>query len=90
MAPSNNNNNNNPNDTLKDFIARNPAARYTFDSERDAPQSEICREGRDRECILLQMTSKQLFAAMQENGFFCALPMDPTRTHMECTPIPKS
>lgn len=25
-----------------------PDTRYTFDSERDAPQSEICREGRDK------------------------------------------
>ncbi|KAI0035746.1 hypothetical protein K488DRAFT_42701, partial [Vararia minispora EC-137] len=64
---------------------------YTFDSERDAPQSELCRKGttEGRECILLQMHSKKLFEAMQAQGFFCALPMDPSRTHMECEPIPK-
>jgi len=77
---------------LESFIAKNPNARYTFDSERGAPQSEICREEgpKGRECIMLQMYSTQLFEAMQDNGFFCALPMDPTRTHMECTRIPKS
>ncbi|KAL0947380.1 hypothetical protein HGRIS_013496 [Hohenbuehelia grisea] len=77
---------------LKDFIAIDPNTRYTFDSERDAPQSEICRQGgpKGKECIILQMHSKRLFEAMQNHGFFCALPMDPTRTHMECTPIPKS
>ncbi|KAJ6606518.1 hypothetical protein DFH09DRAFT_1120459 [Mycena vulgaris] len=79
---------------LKAFIARAPAARYTFDSERDAPQSEICRrpssgDAAATECIVLQMHSKRLFEAMQNLGFFCALPMDPTGTHMECTPIPK-
>ena len=25
----------------------------------------------------------------QDQGFFCMLPIDPTRTHMECTRIPK-
>ncbi|OAD69106.1 hypothetical protein PHYBLDRAFT_67196 [Phycomyces blakesleeanus NRRL 1555(-)] len=26
----------------------------------------------------------EMFAEMQKLGFFCALPMDPTKTHMEC------
>ncbi|KAJ7470295.1 hypothetical protein FB451DRAFT_1253261 [Mycena latifolia] len=83
-------------DVLKAFISRAPGSRYTFDSERDAPQSELCRESASdgganlaRECIVLQMHSKRLFEAMQNLGFFCAMPMDPARTHMECTPIPK-
>ncbi|VDC00871.1 unnamed protein product [Peniophora sp. CBMAI 1063] len=77
---------------LKSFVQKAPSARYTFDSERDAPQSELCREekGKPNECIILQMHSKKLFEAMQSQGFFCALPIDPTRTHMECQPIPKS
>ncbi|KAJ7090265.1 hypothetical protein B0H15DRAFT_948777 [Mycena belliarum] len=81
---------------LTSFIARAPTSRYTFDSERDAPTSELCRQpdgagsGQlQKECIILQMHSKRLFAAMQNLGFFCAMPMDPARTHMECTPIPK-
>ncbi|KAJ7043212.1 hypothetical protein C8F04DRAFT_1390048 [Mycena alexandri] len=88
MAPKNPN----PDDVLKTFIARAPASRYTFDSERGAPESSICREegsNLSRECIVLQMQSKRLFEAMQNLGFFCALPMDPNRTYMECTPIPK-
>ncbi|KAF8184906.1 hypothetical protein K438DRAFT_1837074 [Mycena galopus ATCC 62051] len=82
----------NADDVLKAFVARAPTSRYTFDSERNAPQSEICREqdgAGAKECIVLQMHSKRLFEAMQNLGFFCALPMDPKRTHMECTPIPK-
>ncbi|TFL07707.1 hypothetical protein BDV98DRAFT_520829 [Pterulicium gracile] len=79
-------------EALRNFIAVNPSVVYTFDSERDAPESEICREQgpKGRECMILQMQSKQLFEAMQNHGFFCALPMDPSRTHMECKPIPKS
>ncbi|KIM87562.1 hypothetical protein PILCRDRAFT_815113 [Piloderma croceum F 1598] len=81
-----------PKKVLQSFIAKNPNALYTFDSERGAPQSEICREEGDkrRECIMLQMYSTKLFKAMQDQGFFCALPMDPARTHMECTRLPKS
>ncbi|KAJ7756885.1 hypothetical protein DFH07DRAFT_476885 [Mycena maculata] len=86
---------------LKAFVGRAPTSEYTFDSERDAPQSELCRapnnatsggvkgDAPGRDCIILQMQSKRLFEAMQDMGFFCAMPMDPSRTHMECTPIPK-
>jgi len=82
----------NSEDDLKSFISEDPDSRYTFDSERGARQSEICREGKEkgRKCIMLAMHSTEMFAAMQAQGFFCALPMDPTRTHMECRRIPKS
>jgi len=91
MSSNNNNNDYTPKEFLKQFISRDPHARYILDSERDASQSEICRQGkgRDKECMILQMTSRELFTAMQENGFFCALPMDPTRTYIQCNPIPK-
>ncbi|TBU32367.1 hypothetical protein BD311DRAFT_785871 [Dichomitus squalens] len=80
-----------PEKVLKEFITEDPDFAYTFDSERDAPQSELCREGKDkgRECIMLQMHSTRLFQAMQDQGFYCALPMDPTRTHIECKRLPK-
>ncbi|KAI5124347.1 hypothetical protein M0805_008954 [Coniferiporia weirii] len=80
-------------DTLKQFLAKAPNSKYTFDSERDAPQSELCRElegDRRRECIMIQMQSTKLFRAMQDSGFFCALPFDPAQTHIECTPKPQS
>jgi len=45
---------------------RDPNAHYIFDSERDASQSEICRQSKkNKECMILQMTSRELFAAMQ-------------------------
>ncbi|KAF9484871.1 hypothetical protein BDN70DRAFT_796700, partial [Pholiota conissans] len=70
------------------FLQHQPNKQYTFDSERGSEKSEICREG-DNECITLQMNAKRLFEAMQEQGFFCALPMDPGRTYMKCRPMPK-
>ena len=35
-----------------------PNSRYTFDSERDAPQSELCREGKEkgRKCIMVRLS----------------------------------
>jgi len=81
-----------PEEILKTFIKRSPAARYTFDSERDAPESELCRQpdGQvSKECMMIHMNSKRLFEAMQNLGFFCALPLNPGKTHMECVPIPK-
>jgi len=76
---------------LSSFISRDPKSKYTFDSERGSSQSELCREGgeKGKECIMLQMNAKRLFEAMQENGFYCALPMDPSQTFLECTPIPQ-
>ncbi|KAG6832697.1 hypothetical protein H0H92_012269 [Tricholoma furcatifolium] len=75
---------------LKSFIAHDPSADYTFDSEKDSRESEICRHGTPgRHCTTLQMNSQRLFQAMQDLGFFCALPRDPKRTHMECRPMPK-
>lgn len=81
-----------PEETLTSFIAVNPSAKYVFDSERGAPVSELCRglpNDAKRECIMIKMQSKQLLQAMQDHGFFCQLPQDPTKTFIECTPIPK-
>ncbi|KZT11420.1 uncharacterized protein LAESUDRAFT_755073 [Laetiporus sulphureus 93-53] len=83
----------NPEDELKAFVAEDPESRYTFSSPaRDAPETEICREGKDkgRKCISLHMHSTKMFAAMQAQGFFCALPIDPTRTEIECRRIPET
>ncbi|KDQ60643.1 hypothetical protein JAAARDRAFT_31607 [Jaapia argillacea MUCL 33604] len=82
----------NPERLLKDFIDQAPNASYTFDSERGAPESEICRDTKEKgmECRMIQMHATKLFEVMQDNGFFCALPMDPSRTHMECRRMPKS
>ncbi|KAF9792850.1 hypothetical protein BJ322DRAFT_79945 [Thelephora terrestris] len=81
-----------PEQQLKAFVEKTPQSKFTFDSERDSQESEICRKlGKDsKECITLRMNSKRLFESMQGLGFFCALPMDPSRTHMECIPVPKN
>jgi len=77
---------------LKEFIKDDPLSQYTFDSERGSSESELCREDtpNGRECIKLRMDAKKLFEAMQDQGFFCSLPMDPERTYMQCRPIPKN
>ncbi|KAI0763714.1 hypothetical protein BC629DRAFT_973855 [Irpex lacteus] len=80
-----------PEKVLEKFISEDPNSKYTFDSERGAPQSEVCREGQQlsRKCIQIQMHSTRLFQAMQDQGFFCALPQDPSQTHIKCQRIPK-
>jgi len=80
-----------PQSTVSEFVKEYPSATYTFDSKRDAPEAELCRHvdnGKPR-CIKVAMASKALFQRMQDLGFYCALPFDPAKTHMECTPIPK-
>ncbi|KIJ60648.1 hypothetical protein HYDPIDRAFT_116947 [Hydnomerulius pinastri MD-312] len=84
-------------ETLHSFISENQQAQYTFDSERGSSYSELCREGgeKGRQCIShhiaqLKMSSTELFEAMQGFGFFCALPSDPSRTHMVCNKVPQT
>ncbi|KAI0705852.1 hypothetical protein BC835DRAFT_348087 [Cytidiella melzeri] len=80
-----------PEKVLTKFIAEDPNSKYTFDSERGAPKSELCREGDklSRKCITMQMHSTRLFQAMQDQGFFCALPQDPAQTYIGCERIPR-
>ncbi|KAL1411054.1 hypothetical protein Q8F55_002001 [Vanrija albida] len=78
-----------------DFIKESPAARYTFDSRNTKddgrPTAELCRLRPDGgvSCIKLAVESAALFKSMQSLGFFCALPAEPHRTHMECNAIAK-
>ncbi|RSH93911.1 hypothetical protein EHS25_006563 [Saitozyma podzolica] len=76
-----------------DFVREAPSAKYTFDSRanREDPDAELCRYNPDggRSCIKLAMHSAALFKSMQALGFYCALPAEPTRTHMECNHIPR-
>ncbi|KAF9072930.1 hypothetical protein BDP27DRAFT_370965 [Rhodocollybia butyracea] len=77
-------------ETLQQFVSLRPNGQYTFDSERGASQSEICRDDpNNHECIKVRMNSKQMFEAMQSLGFYCALPIEPGKTYMECRPLPK-
>jgi hypothetical protein len=36
---------------------RDPNTPYTFDSERGASQSEICRQGKSKECIIVRLSA---------------------------------
>jgi len=35
---------------------RDPNAHYVFDSERDASQSEICRQSKNKECMIVRLS----------------------------------
>ncbi|WWD15620.1 hypothetical protein CI109_100042 [Kwoniella shandongensis] len=78
---------------VADFVNESPNARYVFDSRRngDKAETELCRvtpQG-GMSCIKVAVQSAALFKSMQGLGFYCALPAEPTRTHMECNRIPR-
>ncbi|KAG0748057.1 hypothetical protein G6F57_006348 [Rhizopus arrhizus] len=72
-------------DRLDSFVKIAPAAGYTIDQK----EQELCREGSNgqQECIKLNLEYTQMFSEMQKLGFFCALPMDPKKTFMECRKV---
>lgn len=54
------------------FTQKQPNAKYTFDSERGAPQSEICREEgpQGRECMMVRVPEQVVFCLSDvESGF---------------------
>ncbi|ODQ53220.1 hypothetical protein SAICODRAFT_19148 [Saitoella complicata NRRL Y-17804] len=71
---------------LDRFLNESPRSNYTFDSERDSDESTVCRRVSDGglSCVKLRLNSKQMFEQMQKFGYFCALPLDPSRTELEC------
>ncbi|WVN86685.1 uncharacterized protein L203_101857 [Cryptococcus depauperatus CBS 7841] len=79
--------------TVAQFIQESPGAKYYFDSRRndDLADTELCRMTANggKTCIKVVMQSAALFKSMQALGFYCALPAEPTRTHMECHRIPR-
>ncbi|KAL1746082.1 hypothetical protein HDZ31DRAFT_62534 [Schizophyllum fasciatum] len=74
-------------DALSKFVGQDPNATYTFDAPPDVPRAELCR---GKHCVTLDLYSTKMFECMQKLGFYCALPMEPGRTHMECRPLPKA
>lgn len=71
-------------------ICREPSSRQPENRQRvgDNTTGEQGKS-RQKDCLALEMYSTQLFAAMQNYGFYCALPSDPSRTHMVCRKLPK-
>ncbi|GAB5589022.1 hypothetical protein Unana1_03922 [Umbelopsis nana] len=67
---------------LDKFVQQAPAGDYNIDQDKH----RICLQlGNGQEkCVELNLEATQMFSQMQKLGFFCALPMDPTKTHMEC------
>ncbi|KAG2232139.1 hypothetical protein INT48_008881 [Thamnidium elegans] len=67
---------------LENFVKTAPGKEYRIDQK----EQTLCRDGLSgqRECVKLNLEYTQMFSEMQKLGFFCALPMDPTETYMEC------
>ncbi|KAL1930131.1 hypothetical protein VTP01DRAFT_1285 [Rhizomucor pusillus] len=67
---------------LDKFVEAAPQNSYNIDQYKQ----QLCRQlpGGQEECLKLNLEYSQMFSEMQKLGFFCALPMDPTKTHMEC------
>ncbi|ORY94853.1 hypothetical protein BCR43DRAFT_494703 [Syncephalastrum racemosum] len=83
MADANNSQDtNNELARLDKFVAAAPQNGYNLDQYKQ----QVCRQlpGNQEECLKLNLEYAQMFSEMQKLGFFCALPMDPTKTHMEC------
>ncbi|CAE6424039.1 unnamed protein product [Rhizoctonia solani] len=80
-----------PEETVKTFVKVAPGATYTFDGDRESKGAKLCRKkpGGGEDCIQVALAAKQLNITMQNMGYFCQLPFDPSQTHMECVPIPK-
>ncbi|CAE6527916.1 unnamed protein product [Rhizoctonia solani] len=80
-----------PEETVKAFVKIAPSATYAFDGDRESNSAQLCRKkpGGGQDCIRVAMAAKELNITMQNMGYFCQLPFDPSQTHMECFPIPK-
>ncbi|KAI9021531.1 hypothetical protein CLU79DRAFT_753701 [Phycomyces nitens] len=67
---------------LNAFVAKAPQDNYNIDQYKH----QLCRQlpSGQEECLKLKLEFVEMFSEMQKLGFFCALPMDPTKTHMEC------
>ncbi|CAO3702199.1 unnamed protein product [Rhizopus stolonifer] len=67
---------------LESFVKAAPGNEYTIDQK----EQELCRKNSNgqEECLKLSLDYTQMFSEMQKLGFFCALPMDPKKTFMEC------
>ncbi|KAG0174118.1 hypothetical protein DFQ28_002758 [Apophysomyces sp. BC1034] len=70
---------------LNKFVDVAPQNDYNIDQNSQT----LCRQlsNGQEQCVKINLEYAQMFSQMQKLGFFCALPMDPTETHMECRRI---
>ncbi|KAL1921634.1 uncharacterized protein VTP21DRAFT_10276 [Calcarisporiella thermophila] len=76
---------------LERFVREDTAAEYVIDPQftpnpNEKNKGEVCRRlsnGQTR-CLRMELDPREMFSQMQRLGFFCALPLDPSQTHMEC------
>ncbi|KAJ1034796.1 hypothetical protein NDA13_001050 [Ustilago tritici] len=60
--------------------------------ERGSGRSQLCAKLPDgrMSCTEIALEAKSLFSTMQSLDFFCTLPHDPAKTHINCQRIPQA
>ncbi|TKY89683.1 hypothetical protein EX895_001468 [Sporisorium graminicola] len=76
----------------RQFVQQTGAATFTLDGERGSGKSQLCAQQSDGRftCVEIALEAKSLFSTMQSLNFFCTLPQDPSKTHINCQRIPSS
>ncbi|KIS67977.1 uncharacterized protein UMAG_11053 [Mycosarcoma maydis] len=79
-------------ETTRQFVQQTGAAIFTLDGERGSGRSQLCAQQSDGRltCTEIALEAKSLFSTMQSLNFFCTLPQDPSKTHINCQRIPSS
>ncbi|KAL8281250.1 hypothetical protein RQP46_006284 [Phenoliferia psychrophenolica] len=75
------------------LVSASPNSRFSIDENATAAGTTLlCREagaGGAKSCVEIQEDITKVFASMVKQGFFCQLPLDPSRTTIECERIEK-
>ncbi|SPO40722.1 uncharacterized protein PSFLO_06204 [Pseudozyma flocculosa] len=76
---------------VKSFVQTHPSSKFTLDGERGSGKSVLCAKQANGQltCTEIALEARHLFSTMQSLNFFCALPQDPAKTHINCEPIPQ-
>ncbi|KAJ1024941.1 hypothetical protein NDA18_004227 [Ustilago nuda] len=76
----------------RQFVQQTGAAIFTLDGERGSGRSQLCAKLPDgrMNCTEIALEAKSLFSTMQSLDFFCTLPHDPAKTHINCQRIPQA
>ncbi|PWY97498.1 hypothetical protein BCV70DRAFT_219387 [Testicularia cyperi] len=79
-------------ESTRRFVEQSNAGIFTLDGERGSGKSQLCAKQADGRfnCVEIALEAKSLFTTMQSLNFFCTLPQDPTKTHINCQRIPSS
>ncbi|KAN0061450.1 hypothetical protein ACQY0O_006297 [Thecaphora frezii] len=77
---------------VRSFVHNSAASTFVLDGERGSGKSVLCaKEANGRlNCTEIALEARHLFSTMQSLDFFCTLPQDPAKTHINCEKIPSA